>query len=147
MKPCDLFSTCSSIEEAIAFSTVLILALPLEHRAAATTAMWVPVNTLLVQLETENMRNYTLAQTGLPKTTIEKATRQELFQFVRTLLPRLVLTGKALEDTPLEPIIMLTAMALTHLFEIPLAELTKELIAIEEGRNTPSTCPPRSSTH
>ena len=47
LEPCQLFSDRETIAEALAYADLLIGAMPQSQRAAAYTAMWVVLNTVL----------------------------------------------------------------------------------------------------
>lgn len=84
----EMFSSRATVEEAVIYSQELINTLPLEHRMAATTALWVSLNTVLAKLEKLNPHNVRpIPLDELPKEIKIKAIPQEqLAIMIRTLI-------------------------------------------------------------
>ena len=87
ISPCGLFSSRETLAEAIAYSQELINSLPGEHRMTALTALWVPLNTALTQLEKASLSNLK-RRVGIPKSIppISTISPEDASQLVRDLL-------------------------------------------------------------
>lgn len=87
ISPCGLFSSRETLAEAIAYSQELINSLPGEHRMAALTALWVPLNTALAQMEKASLTNLK-RRVGIPKSIppISTISPEDASQLVRDLL-------------------------------------------------------------
>ncbi len=88
MKTCDLFASRDTLSEAIEYADKLIATLPQEHRAAAYTALWVPLNTSIKEKEKASLVNTRLlTHEELPsRLVIAEATPEQAAEIVRHLL-------------------------------------------------------------
>lgn len=84
----EMFSSRSTVEEAVIYSQELINTLPLEHRMAATTALWVSLNTVLAKIEKINPHNIQpIPFSELPKEVkIKDIPQEQLAIMIRTLI-------------------------------------------------------------
>jgi len=84
----EMFSSRATVEEAVIYSQELINTLPLEHRMAATTALWVSLNTALAKIEKLNPHNVRpVPLDELPKEIkINAIPQEQLAIMIRTLI-------------------------------------------------------------
>jgi len=84
----EMFSSRATVEEAVIYSQELINTLPLEHRMAATTALWVTLNTALAKIEKLNPHNVRpIPLDELPKEIkINAIPQEQLAIMIRTLI-------------------------------------------------------------
>lgn len=84
----EMFSSRETIAEAITYSQDLISTLPLEHRMAAYTALWVSLNTALAQIEKLNPHNIRpVPMESLPREVkLSSLPQDQLGIMIRTLL-------------------------------------------------------------
>lgn len=94
-----LFSPRETLAEALEYSDKVIKALPLEHQMAAYTALWVPLNTAIAQLEKASLSNVQrqpldLADKGF---TISELSPEQAIQHVRNVVVASISMTKGLE--------------------------------------------------
>lgn len=87
MKPCELFASRETIEEAYAFSESLIESFPQTHKAAAYTALWVTLNTCLRQLEKSDLTQLQRGEGPHDIRSVGELTPHEALQRLRNELP------------------------------------------------------------
>ena len=101
-KTCDLFSSRETLSEAIEYSTELIGSLPREYQMAALTALWVSINTALIQLEKKAPASNLLASiqpqdkddpARLQKFTVAELTEEQAQQILRNNFLDMLLLG------------------------------------------------------
>jgi len=97
---CSLFSSRETLEEAIEYSTELIGSLPREHQMTAMTALWVSVNTALLQIEKakqpplSSIKPQTDEEAAKePPYTIDTISSERAAQLVRNELHYAIVTG------------------------------------------------------
>ena len=135
VSPCNRFSSRSTIEEAIAYSNELLAGIPSEHRISALTALWVPLNTALIQLEKldlSKLNRQPIGDVQNMEATISQVTPSEAAQHVRnTVVPHLALTKELTEILPREGK-MLTIMLLlvAKMFNLGADEIIEEMAQI-----------------
>ena len=98
LQPCELFSSRDTLEEALEYANSLIEAMPAEHRSAAYTAMWVPLNTQLKISESLDLANIQfLPGEKLPKvTSVAETDHKTAAIIVRSTLPKALINMEAL---------------------------------------------------
>lgn len=84
----SLFASRETLPEAIEYSNSVIESLPLEHRMAAYTALWVSLNTALAQIEKLNPHNIRpVPMESLPwEVKLSSLTQDQIGTMIRTLL-------------------------------------------------------------
>ena len=123
----EMFSSRSTLTEAISYSQELISTLPLEHRMAATTALWVSLNTALAQLEKASLSNIT-RRSNPPATlpSIATISPQDAAQIARDLLiPTLAFTKNL--DGKNQEVISIFLLLVTRMFDMDEEEILDDL--------------------
>lgn len=135
VSPCNLFSSRSTIEEAIAYSNELLAGIPSEHHITALTAMWVPLNTALIQLEKldlSKLNRQPIKDTQNIEVTISQVTPSEAAQHVRNnVVSLLALTKDLSEILPREGEMLTIALLLVaKMFNLGADEIIEEMAHI-----------------
>lgn len=134
--PCELFSSRDTLNEAVAYSTSLILSLPSEHQAAAFTALHVTLNTALADLAKSSpatVQPYTPEELHLRGPfSVEEISQEETARHLRTALPHVCITLFTMGQLAPENFHTFTLL-LAKYFELSPDELAREMLAIVNG--------------
>ena len=98
LKQHGLFSSRETLDEALTYSDRLIKSLPGEHQMAAYTAMWVPLNTAIAQLEKASLSNLQLKPRTHTSLVIADLTPEQASQHVRNCIVPAIGMSKDLEE-------------------------------------------------
>ena len=128
----ELFSSRETIDEALAYSDKLIKSLPGEVQIAAYTAMWVPLNTALAQLEKaslSNVQRQSIKDIDPQGFTIASLSPEQATQHVRNVLvANLALTKDLEQILPKEgKTLTVILLLVTRMFGMPEKEVIDEM--------------------
>lgn len=130
--PNGMFSSRATVEEAVEYSQELINTLPLEHRMAAITALWVSLNTALRDISKKDLANtIPFAFDAMPTNLKVGDMSPELAtRIVRSVLINTLSDCRALQEFPIigtiaEPVTIFTLMV-SRMFDLTLDDLISE---------------------